>query len=138
MNVQNRIIYETLLIGLRDEITQSYEQNMKVARHIRCDILNGPVAEGRLGEESSSGELDLLNAKDREQIRKIDKALYRLKSDSYNICECCNGTISEKRLNETILPWPTICLKCETAEKKQEKGNHSFPIFDGVAEEIFA
>lgn len=123
MNIQTKRLYETLLIGLRDEITQSCVESGK-ARQMWRDILNGPVAEGRLGKQLPA-ELELLSAKDREQIQVIDKALYRLQSDNYNICECCNGSISEKQLRETVLPWSTICTRCKTAEKNQMKATVS-------------
>lgn len=63
----------------------------------------------------------MLRIKDRESrlIRKIDAALFRLKNNTYGICEMCEEEISVERLKAR--PVTTFCIRCKTKMEAAEK-----------------
>ena len=49
-------------------------------------------------------------------VRKIDRALMRIKDNSYGECEECGKDINPERLE--ALPWATMCVKCQEMEER--------------------
>lgn len=47
----------------------------------------------------------------RQQLRRIEGALKRIKHGSFGICQACEQEISERRLQ--ALPWTQYCLRCQ-------------------------
>ncbi|MDI6688592.1 MAG: RNA polymerase-binding protein DksA [Desulfobacterales bacterium] len=62
-----------------------------------------------------------LRIRDRESrlIKKIKKALERIKDGTFCICERCGEKISMKRLKAR--PVATLCIECKTNEESIEK-----------------
>lgn len=63
----------------------------------------------------------MLRIRDRENklIKKIKKALDRIDSGTFGICEKCSEEISVKRL--MARPVTTLCIDCKTKEEAFEK-----------------
>ncbi|MFC1850429.1 RNA polymerase-binding protein DksA [candidate division CSSED10-310 bacterium] len=63
----------------------------------------------------------LLRIRDREAklIKKIDKALSRIKEGSFGICDDCGEEIGFKRLEAR--PVTTLCIQCKTKQEELEK-----------------
>ena len=63
----------------------------------------------------------MLRIRDRESklIKKIKKALERMDSGTFGICESCGENISTKRLKAR--PVTTQCIECKTKEEALEK-----------------
>ncbi len=58
------------------------------------------------------------------QLRRIQQALARLEDGSYGVCQRCEQTIGEKRLE--ALPWTPYCIACQeelerNAESEQRR-----------------
>jgi DnaK suppressor protein len=51
-----------------------------------------------------------------ELLRKVDRALLRVREKSYGDCEECNKSINPERLE--ALPWATMCVKCQEIEER--------------------
>lgn len=49
-------------------------------------------------------------------LRKIDRALQRIRENTYGECEECGKTINAERLE--ALPWATMCVKCQEVEER--------------------
>ncbi len=62
-----------------------------------------------------------LRIKDRERrlIRKIEKALIRVKDDEFGLCEGCGGDIGLKRLQAR--PVTTLCIDCKHEQEQEER-----------------
>ncbi|PCI25247.1 MAG: RNA polymerase-binding protein DksA [SAR324 cluster bacterium] len=62
-----------------------------------------------------------LRIRDRERklIRKIQKALKRLKEGTYNECEECEEYIGKNRLNAR--PVTSRCIQCKEAQEQKER-----------------
>ncbi len=63
----------------------------------------------------------MLRIRDRESklIKKIKKALVRIKTGTFGICESCGEDISIERLKAR--PVTTQCIECKTKEEAFEK-----------------
>ncbi len=57
--------------------------------------------------------------RERKLLKKIDEALNRLATDTYGICERCEGDIPYKRLKAR--PVTTLCINCKTSQEEEEK-----------------
>jgi DnaK suppressor protein len=63
----------------------------------------------------------MLRIRDREHklIKKVKKALDRIESDTFGICDKCGEDISIERLKAR--PVTTQCIDCKTKEEAFEK-----------------
>ena len=69
-----------------------------------------------LGVQSFSREpLYLLCEMDRQTLALVREALARIQSNSYGLCEECQGPIGDKRLK--ALPWSKLCIQCQGARE---------------------
>jgi DnaK suppressor protein len=99
--------YRQLLTAKRAELLSSLEGN-------RFDTIAGM---GRVAEEDqamlSHEEFISLrrNSLDFEMLRLVEKALERIDSGEYGVCQECDEEISEKRL--LVLPWAEYCVGCQ-------------------------
>ncbi|MBX3237574.1 MAG: TraR/DksA C4-type zinc finger protein [Nitrospiraceae bacterium] len=57
--------------------------------------------------------------RERKLLKKIDEALNRLSTDTYGVCERCEGDIPYKRLKAR--PVTTLCINCKTNQEEEEK-----------------
>ena len=62
-----------------------------------------------------------MRIREREQklLKKIDEALDRIKTNTYGICERCEGDIPYKRLKAR--PVTTLCIECKTIQEQEER-----------------
>jgi len=51
-----------------------------------------------------------------ELLRKVDRALVRVRENMYGTCEECETDINPERLE--ALPWATMCVKCQELEER--------------------
>lgn len=71
-------------------------------------------------QEYAYQSLSLLDEKSRQEIHVIDRALQKMDSGGYGICESCGNEISPRRLQ--ALPWAALCRECvEDMESRKEE-----------------
>ena len=63
----------------------------------------------------------IFKLRDREKflLAKIDKALARIETGNFGICEKCEEEISMKRLEAR--PVTTLCIRCKEEQEQKEK-----------------
>ncbi len=76
-----------------------------------------------IGDQASL-EIDrnfMLKLKERERklLKKIDKAIEKIETHSYGICEACGEDIDVKRL--VARPVTDLCIACKTEQEEEEK-----------------
>jgi DnaK suppressor protein len=113
-----------------------HETKKQLLREIRSRVkeeTEGRKDEGRDTYDLASDERDreinfILNGREREKLLAIDEALQRIKDKSYGICECgcdnCEGEIRVGRLQ--ILPFTTLCVRCQEEIEKESKQQRKF------------
>jgi DnaK suppressor protein len=60
-----------------------------------------------------------LSSRDKDKLRQIEKALKKIESNSFGICEECEETIAEKRLE--INPYFSTCISCAELREIENK-----------------
>ena len=88
-------------------------------------IQTNQSAERKTSESNFSNEIDMasdlegremmfqLTSRDRNELKKIREAIYKIDHGTYGICESCLKKISSKRLK--ILPLSSLCIDCKEA-----------------------
>lgn len=60
-----------------------------------------------------------LRGRERTFLAKIDKALQKIESGTFGICESCEEEISIKRLEAR--PETTLCIRCKEEQERDER-----------------
>ena len=89
------------LIGLRDE--QAAEEVELLAER-EIDPADAAAV------ESESGRIDILSEVERQELGEVHRALGRLDSGTYSLCERCGQEIALRRLE--AIPWAHLCMTC--------------------------
>ena len=95
----------------------------------RSDLLkliqSSKSLERDVGDITFSNEIDLasslegremvfqLTSRDRNELRLIEEAVFRINEGTYGACESCEKKISLKRLQ--IMPLTSLCIECQEA-----------------------
>lgn len=71
-------------------------------------------------QENAYQRLGQVDEQSRQEIHTIDRALQKMDSGAYGICESCGSQISPKRLQ--ALPWAALCRECvKDLESREER-----------------
>ena len=99
------------LLGKRSELLNLIQSSKSLERDV--------------GDLTFSNEIDLasslegremifqLTSRDRNELRLIEDALFRINEGTYGACESCEKKISLKRLQ--IMPLTALCIDCQEA-----------------------
>ncbi len=99
------------LMGKRNELLKLIQSSKSLERDI--------------GDITFSNEIDLasslegremvfqLTSRDRNELRLIEEAVFRINEGTYGACESCEKKISLKRLQ--IMPLTSLCIECQEA-----------------------
>lgn len=60
-----------------------------------------------------------LRGRDQVLLRKIEKALHKIESGEYGICEECGEEIGERRLEAR--PVTDLCIRCKEEQERVER-----------------
>jgi DnaK suppressor protein len=52
-----------------------------------------------------------LSSRERNELRMVEEALFKIKGDTYGVCDSCSKHITLKRLE--ILPLTALCIECQ-------------------------
>lgn len=72
------------------------------------DAVRDSVARGEILDQVDRA--GLLETQDRERLRRIVSALYKIETGNYGTCETCGSPIKEERLE--AIPETPFCLYC--------------------------
>lgn len=63
-----------------------------------------------------------LGEQERETLKLVEEALYRIKNGGYGVCAMCEKSIPEARLD--IVPFALHCVACMDQVEKEKQRNH--------------
>lgn len=119
-------IYREDLLGLRREILKQVEEE-KIKSS--AEALSETGDEMDLASEQRERELyHIMGERDKAKLNDIQKAIERIDSGEFGICEDCGEEISEKRLK--AVPYSTLCVDCK--EKQEIEMKNAQDRADGV------
>jgi DnaK suppressor protein len=107
----------TLLLSERATYVYQAESLREEAEQLAADMEPGDI---QFDEESGEGgtmnierERDLaLSAQARAAVDEIDRALAKLETGAYGVCERCGEPIRRARLK--ALPYASLCVECKS------------------------
>ena len=116
MCIRDRLGPETLKI--KERLMAKRSELLKL-------IQSSKSLERDVGDLTFSNEIDLasslegremvfqLTSRDRNELRLIEDAVFRINNGTYGACESCEKKISLKRLQ--IMPLTSLCIECQEA-----------------------
>ncbi len=104
---------EEIVRVLEREFEQRIGEDALTAKDEKIEI--GDRAVAVLEEDVELGVLELR----RQELRRIDAALARLREGNYGICQDCGTEMDEERLR--IVPFAIRCVECERRREVEEK-----------------
>lgn len=109
--------FRQLLLEKKSQLVQEASQTLS-KDEIKINEYSGDFADIASGESYRDF---LLRIRDREAklIKKIDKALAKIKDKTFGVCEECGEEIGFKRLQAR--PVTTLCIDCKTRQEEEEK-----------------
>ncbi|MFQ5673618.1 MAG: TraR/DksA family transcriptional regulator [Nitrospinales bacterium] len=109
------------LLKIRDQLIHKRQEIFKILQTSREVELNP-------SELNFSNEIDLaaslesremaftLSSRDRNELKLIEAALFKIARGTYGVCESCSKTISMKRLG--IMPLAPFCIECQATMER--------------------
>jgi DnaK suppressor protein len=107
--------YQKKLLARREELLKSIARTEEEGRAADDDptVDLADKAANSYTKEFLFGQTNT----ERSMLQLIDKALDRIKNNTYGICEVCESELQQKRLE--AVPWARHCTSCQ---EKQEQG----------------
>ena len=113
---QKKVRLSAATIKIREKLIQNQSELLGIIR-------SNQAIERDATEAVFSNEIDLasnlegremmfqLTSRDRNELKMVEEAIYKIDTGTYGICEACSKPISPKRLR--ILPLSALCIDCK-------------------------
>ena len=116
MNKRDLKRFKEVLEGEREKL-------LKMAKEATKDRIGTADDDLKDDMDLASSELDqsmVYRFRDRERnlLKKVEKALLKIEEGNYGICENCEETIDIKRLE--VRPVTELCITCKEEQEKRE------------------
>ena len=115
MNSSDVKQYKERLLALRARLRNDVTSMTDAAlNNDGSDNSSMPIHMAELGSDNFEQEFTLsLLATEEDTLGMIERALERIESGTFGVCEECEGSIPKARLN--ALPHTPVCVKCATS-----------------------
>jgi len=92
-------------------------------KRLRSMLRSSQEVERTINDITFSNEIDLasslegremafqLSSRERNELRMVEDALFKIKDDTYGVCDSCSKYITLKRLE--IMPLTALCIECQ-------------------------
>ena len=117
MDAKDLLRFQTMLEESRQSLLQSAKRTLLEESTFDTDDLPDEIDLA----SSEYAQSMVFRLRDREKflLRKIEKALDRIRDGIFGICERCEEEINIKRLEAR--PVTTLCIRCKEEQEKKEK-----------------
>lgn len=104
------------ILNIQDRLIQDRKRLMGMLR-------SSKEVERTINDITFSNEIDLasslegremafqLSSRERNELRMVEEALFKIKGDTYGVCDSCSKYITLKRLE--IMPLTALCIECQ-------------------------
>ncbi len=110
--------FKKSLIEEREEILEDLNISSENISNLRSGNKSGDLVDQAYNQYEKELLIGLSSG-DKETLKKIDKALQKIKDGSFGSCEKCGASIEEKRLE--AIPYAIRCIECKKKEVKESK-----------------
>jgi DnaK suppressor protein len=121
-------VYKTTLEAMRSRLrgdvsTMAEAALRKTRSEASGDLSSMPIHMADIGSDAFEQEFTLsLMATEEGTLEQIERALERIRSRTYGVCQECGGVIAKKRLE--AIPFASMCIRCA---EQQEHGHAGRP-----------
>jgi DnaK suppressor protein len=105
-----------LLVKRRDALRKALTGDLSLLKQLR-DQTGSDIADAALDSAHEEICSQLAEVESRE-LTHIERALEKMRENTYGECEICSGKIPLARLQ--ALPYATMCINCQRAEELGE------------------
>ena len=117
-SAKERNTLSSALMKIRDQLVRNQKELLNLYQ-------SNQAIERNTTESNFSNEIDMassmegremmfqLTSRDRNELKMIQEAVYKIDHGTYGICDVCSNKISTKRLK--ILPLSSLCIECKEA-----------------------
>lgn len=109
--------FQTMLEESRQNLLQSAKRTLLEESTFDTDDLPDEI--DLASSEYTQSMVFRLRDREKFLLRKIEKALDRIREGTFGICERCEEEINLKRLEAR--PVTTLCIRCKEEQEKKEK-----------------
>ncbi len=109
--------FQTMLEESRQSLLQSAKRTL--LEELTFDTDDLPDEIDLASSEYTQSMVFRLRDREKFLLRKIEKALDRIREGTFGICERCEEEINIKRLEAR--PVTTLCIRCKEEQEKKEK-----------------
>ena len=109
--------FKTLIETKRDEIIKKAKQTL--TEDMMLDASDLPDEMDLASSEYLQSFTFRLRGREKAFLEKIDRALAKIKDNTFGTCEECGEEISVKRLEAR--PETSLCIKCKEDQERVEK-----------------
>jgi DnaK suppressor protein len=109
--------FKEMLEEKRNQIIQNAQSTL--AEDMTLDANDLPDEMDLASSEYLQSFTFRLRGREKVFLEKIDRALQKIKDNTFGICEECGDEISVKRLEAR--PETTLCIKCKEDQERLEK-----------------
>ena len=117
MNKKDLKKFKTMLEDSRKQLLLSAKKTLSEESSFDTDDLPDEI--DLASSEYTQSMIFRLRDREKFLLAKIDKALARIESGSFGICEKCEEEISMKR--HEARPVTTLCIRCKEEQEQKEK-----------------
>ena len=117
MNAKQKAYFKTALIKWKNEIIESNNKNLKLSE-VDHAISSPDIVDQASSQTEKTVEMRTLN-RQRKLLTKINRAIKRIKDDTYGYCEETGEPIGIKRL--LARPIATLSIEAQEKHERNEK-----------------
>jgi len=117
MNAKQKVYFKNRLTEWRNEIIQSNSKSLYIG-DVDHEISSPDIVDQASSQTEKTVEMRTLN-RQRKLLSKIDKAIQRIKDNTYGYCEETGEPIGVKRL--IARPIATLSIEAQEKHEKNEK-----------------
>ncbi len=117
MNKKDLKRFKDLLLKERQSLIKNAAKTLN--EEAALDVNELPDEIDQASAEYSQSFIFRLRDREKFYLSKIDKALEKIESGEFGVCEACGDEISNKRLEAR--PVTTLCIRCKEEQEMEER-----------------
>lgn len=116
MNKKDMAKFQKILEAERDKLMKMAQESTRERRKTDEEDLMDEI--DLASSEQDQSMIFRMRDRERNLIKKIDKALAKIEEGTYGVCESCEEQIGLKRLEAR--PVAELCIACKEEQEKKE------------------
>lgn len=118
MSVNSMEHYKQQLLGIRDSLLGDLKKTRETSQNEEFTEFISDLSDD--ASRSFNRQMILnLGEQEREQLKLVEEALYKIQHGGFGVCTYCENPIPEKRLQ--VVPYAQYCVECLSQIEKENE-----------------